>query len=67
MMRQCAQLFKWLEVPEAMRAFISHHPGGIEEMRSKLERIEVDLAIAQKAVSDGTKMLKLAEGEKETI
>ena len=67
MMRTRAQLFKQLEVAEAMRAFISHHPGGIEEMRSKLERIEVDLAIAQKAVSDGTKMLKLAEGEKETI
>ncbi|KAL6324377.1 hypothetical protein AAG906_012981 [Vitis piasezkii] len=28
---------------EVMRAFISHHPVGIEEMRSKLEQVEVDL------------------------
>ncbi|RVW31663.1 hypothetical protein CK203_092744 [Vitis vinifera] len=35
MMRTHAQLFKRLKVAEAMRTFISHHPGGIEEMRSK--------------------------------
>ncbi|RVW83249.1 hypothetical protein CK203_039619 [Vitis vinifera] len=35
MMHTHAQLFKRLEVAEAMRAFISHHPGGIEEMRLK--------------------------------
>ena len=29
-----------------MRAFISYHPGDIEEMHSKLERVEADLAAA---------------------
>ena len=67
MMRTCEQLFKWLEVAEAMRAFISHHPGGIEEMRSLLERVEADLATAQKAVADGAEMIKLAEEEKGAI
>ena len=47
-----------------MRAFISHHPVGIEEMRSKLERVEVDLVAAPKAVADGNEMLRLAEEEK---
>nr|CAN72789.1 hypothetical protein VITISV_025818 [Vitis vinifera] len=46
MMRTHAQLFKRLEVAEAMRAFISHHPGDIEEMRLKLEMVENDLAAA---------------------
>ena len=46
MMHTHAQLFKRLEVAEAMRAFISHHPGGIEEMRLKLEMVEDDLAAA---------------------
>lgn len=36
-------------------------------MRSKLERVEADLAAAQKAVADETEMLKLAKGDKEAI
>ena len=44
MMHTCEQLFKRLEVAEAMRAFISHHPGGVEEMRSRLEKAEAELA-----------------------
>nr|CAN67634.1 hypothetical protein VITISV_031865 [Vitis vinifera] len=67
MMRTRAQLFKRLEVAKAMRAFISHHSSDIEEMRSKLERVEVDLAVAQKAIANGAEMLKLAEEEKRGI
>ena len=67
MMRTRAQLFKWLEVAEAMRAFISHHSGGIEEMHLKLKRMEADLAAAQKAIANKAEMLKLVEGEKEVI
>ena len=67
MMYTREQLFKRLEVAEAMWAFISHHPGDIEEMHSKLERVEADLATAQKVVADGTEMLKLAKGEKWAI
>ena len=66
-MRTRAQLFKRLEVAKAMRAFISHHSSDIEEMRSKLERVEVDLAVAQKAIANGAEMLKLAEEEKRGI
>ena len=47
--------------------FISYHSGGIEEMRSKLERVEADLAADQKAIADGTEMLKLAKRKKEAI
>ena len=61
------QLCKQLEVTEAMRAFISHHPYVIEEMRSRLERVEADLATAQKAVADRAEKLKLAKGEKRVI
>ena len=50
-----------------MRAFISHHLGGIEEMCSKLERVEMDLTATQKAVADGTEILKLAERDKGAI
>lgn len=32
-----------------------------------MERVEADLAAAQKVVADGAKMLKLVEGEKRTI
>ena len=67
MMHTREQLFKRLEVAEAMCAFISHHPGGIEEMRSWLEMVEADLATSQKAVADGAEKLKLAEEEKRVI
>ena len=40
MMRTRKQLFKRLKVAEAMRAFISQHPGGIEELRAQLEKVE---------------------------
>ena len=52
---------------ETMRAFISHHQDGIEEMHSKLERVEVDLAAAQKPMADKAEKVKLAEGEKGAI
>ena len=67
MMHTREQLFKRLEVVEAMHAFISHHPGGIAEMRSRLKRVEADLATAQKAVADGVKKLNLAKEEKGAI
>ena len=63
MMHTREQLFKRLEVAEAMRAFISHHPGGIEELRSRLEKVEAKLVVAQKAVVDGAEKLSRAEEE----
>ena len=54
MMHTCEQLFKRLEVAEAILTFISHHPSGVKELRSRLEKVEAELAAAQKAVADGT-------------
>ena len=65
-MRTREQLFKRLEVAEAMRAFISQYPGGIEELRARLEKVEAKLATARKAVADGTEQLSQVEEEKET-
>ena len=67
MMHMGEQLFKRLEVAEAMRAFISHHSGGIEELRLRLEKVEAELAAAQKAVVDGAEKLSRAEEEKEVF
>ena len=67
MMHTREHLFKRLEVAEAMHAFISHHPGGIEEMHLRLKKVEAELATAQKAVADGTEKLSQAEEEKGAI
>ena len=67
MMRTREQLFKWLEVAEAMRTFISHHPGCIEELRSRLEKVEAELAAAQKVVADEAEQLSRAEEEKGVV
>ena len=64
MMRTREQLFKRLKVAEAMRVFISHHPRGIEELHSRLEKVEAELAAAWKAVADGAEQLSRAEEEK---
>ena len=66
-MRTREQLFKRLEVAEAMRAFISQHPDGIEELRTRLEKVEAELATDRKAVADETEQLSRAEEEKGAI
>ena len=67
MMHTCEQLFKRLEVAEVARAFISHHPSGIEKLHSRLEKVEAELAVAQKAIEDGAEKLSRAEEEKGVI
>ena len=67
MMCTCKQLFKRLEMAEAMRAFISHHPSGIEELRSPLEKVDAELAATRKAVTDGAEQLSRAEEEKRVV
>ena len=52
---------------EAIRAFISHHPGGIEELCSRLEKVEAELAAARKAVANGAEQLSPAEEEKGVV
>ena len=67
MMRLREQLFERLRVAEAMRAFISQHPGGIDKLRIQLEKIEAELASARKAASDGAERLCQVEEEREAI
>ena len=50
-----------------MRAFISQHPGDIEKLCTRLEKVEAKLTAARKAVADGTEQLGRVEGEKEAI
>ena len=50
-----------------MRVFISQHPGGVEELRAQLKKVEAELATARKAVADGSEQLCRVEGEKEVI
>ena len=67
MMRSREQLFERLKVAEAMRAYISQHPGGVDELRAQLEKVEAELASARKAVSDGAERLYQVEGDREVI
>ena len=67
MMHTREQLFKRLEVEETMLAFISHHPGGIEELPSRLEKVDAELVAAQKAVADGAEQLSRVEEEKGVV
>lgn len=67
MVHQHALLFKRLEVTEAMRTFISHRMSGGEELHTRLERTENDLATTQKTAAERVEALKLVEGEKEAI
>ena len=67
MMRSREQLFERLRVAEAMRAFISQDPGGVDKLRAQLEKIEAELASTLKAASDGAERLCRVEGEREAI
>ena len=67
MVRQRAILFERLEVAEAMRTFISHRMSSSEELCAKLERVESDLAAAQKVATKGAEALKLVEEKKKVI
>ena len=67
MMRSREQLFERLKVAEAMRAYISQHPGDVCELRAQLEKVEAELASARKAASDGAERLCQVEEEREAI
>ena len=67
MMRSRERLFERLKVAEAMSAYISQHPGGVDELRAQLEKVEAELASVRKAVSDGAEQLCQVEGEREAI
>lgn len=67
LMRQNAQLFKLLEAAKTMRAYIAHNMDGNEELRVGLEAADGELAVAQKVIDEGVKLLKKTENVKETV
>lgn len=50
-----------------MRAYIAHNMDGREELRVGLEAVDDELAIAQKIVDEGVKLLKKTKNVKEAI
>lgn len=50
-----------------MRAFITQRVNDTQKLRTKLEQVENDLAMAQKAAIDGAEALKMVEEEKEAV
>lgn len=50
-----------------MRAYIAHNMDGREELRVGLEAVDGELAIAQKIVDEGVKLLKKTKKVKEAI
>lgn len=47
-----------LRVVDHMKAFVSHHMGDEEELRSRLEQSEANLAAAQKIVAENAEALR---------
>lgn len=45
LMQQHAQLFKWLEVVETIRAYIAHNIDNSEELCAMLESVEDELIL----------------------
>lgn len=66
-MRQNAQLFKQLEAAKTMRAYIAHNMDGKEELQVGLEAADGELAVAQKVIDEGVKLLKKTENVKEAV
>lgn len=50
-----------------MRAFLTQQLDNNEELRTQLEQVESELAVAQKAITNGGRLLKESEEEKETM
>lgn len=50
-----------------MRAYIAHNMDGREELRVGLEAVDGELAIAQKIVDEGVKLLKKTKKVKEAV
>ncbi|KAL6331672.1 hypothetical protein AAG906_014322 [Vitis piasezkii] len=64
LMRQHTLLLKWLEVAEAMRAYIAQHMEGSEEFHTKLKLVENELVATQKATDEVVGLLRNIENEK---
>ena len=65
MMLTPEQLFQRLKVAEAMRAFISQHSGGVDELRAQLEKVEAELAsVAESDVRWDGAVVPGGEGER---
>ena len=67
-MVQWRELFSDLLTTAAhMKAFISHHMGGEEELRLRLQQSETDLAVARRATIESIEALRRAEDDKDAL
>lgn len=56
-----------LRVVDHMKAFVSHRMGGEEELRSRLEQSEANLAAAQKIAAENAEALRRSQEDKEAL
>ena len=64
-MRQRALLFKWLEVIEAMRAYLAQHMDDNEELCSKLKLAKSELTTTRKVAVKEAGLLRKTEKERD--
>lgn len=67
MVQRCELFSELLKVAESMKAFITHHMDGDEELRLRLEQSETDLTTVRKAVAEKAEALKKSEEERKTL
>ena len=65
LMRQRALLFKWLEVTEAMRAYLAQHMDDNEELYSKLKLAKSELTTTRKVAVKEAGLLRKTEKERD--
>ena len=56
-----------LRAADHMKAFVSHHIGGEERLRLRLEQSEAKLATARKVAAKNVEALKRLEGDNEAL
>lgn len=56
-----------LRVVDHMKAFVSYRMGGEEELRSRLEQSEANLAAAQKIAAENAEALRRSQEDKEAL
>lgn len=56
-----------LRIVDHMKVFVSHHMGGKEELRSRLEQSEANLAAAQKITAENAEALRRSQEDKEAL
>ena len=67
MVRQHDLFIDLLRIFDHMKAFVSQHMGGEEELRSRLERAEASLSVARRAFEESPEALKKSNEDNEAL